>query len=136
MAFLEWDEKLSVGVHQLDAEHRGMIDRINEAHQALLDNRPKREIGTILEHLVQETKAHFRAEEIMLLHAEYPETEAHRKEHDALAEWAVLTQLEFEHAEKDGLSLEDLDKMKAVFIQHLMTSDQLYVEHLVDKSAK
>jgi hemerythrin-like metal-binding protein len=81
---VEWTDALSVGVPQLDADHKGLIDVINRVLEA------ERDGGTVkwaLGELAAYANSHFVREERMMKKAGYPELAAHRQEHQAFIEW-------------------------------------------------
>jgi hemerythrin len=84
-----WDDQYCLGISFADVQHQQLADSINRLHQALLDGREKIVIGRALEELITYSKAHFAAEEKVLLSYGYPDFLSHHSEHECLA-YAVL----------------------------------------------
>lgn len=92
-----WREAMSVGAPALDADHKRMIDMINLAEQWIgQDN--WRQVATITDELLRYVDEHFRREEAVMAATRYPETEQHRKGHEALAAKARLLHEKFKAA--------------------------------------
>ncbi len=84
MAELEWRDSFSVGVPELDADHKRMIETINRVAQVEKDDEP---VQWVLQELDDYSRDHFQAEEERMTAAGYPGLEEHRKEHMAFHEW-------------------------------------------------
>jgi hemerythrin len=85
MDFIEWSEELSVGIPEIDAEHRRLIDLVNAFHERLMSRqlaRPEIEAG--LAALAAEVKAHFASEESYLERIGSFRLESHRILHEIL----------------------------------------------------
>ena len=63
MAFIEWSEKLSIGIKVIDDQHKKLIEQINILHSAMREGKAKEVVGAILEELRAYTKYHFSNEE-------------------------------------------------------------------------
>ena len=77
-----WTELLSVGVDQIDAEHRHflrLLDRFNHAETRSL---PEADLYAMLAEVVLYTEEHFTNEEALMQEAGYPFVGEHRMMHD------------------------------------------------------
>jgi hemerythrin len=76
-----WDSKLDTGIDVIDAQHRRIVDYINdlEVAKAKLD---KRLVNDVIEQLIDYTQSHFGFEEEMLEEAGYKFLKPHRKVHE------------------------------------------------------
>ena len=84
MAFLNWSDKLSVGVQSIDNQHTLLIDTLNELHAAMMKGQARAVAGDILKKLVEYTRDHFAAEEAMMESAKYPALASHQLAHREL----------------------------------------------------
>jgi len=128
---LTWDSSYSVGVKELDDQHKKMIDFINDLEQALgiADNRDV--IVGVLNGLVSYTKDHFATEELYFKKFDYDKTDAHIKEHvDLIAEVEQLV-YQFEIGETIDIK-KVLDFLKTWLIEHILGADQEYVNCFKD----
>ena len=84
MAFMTWNDKLSVGVQTIDAQHTVLIETLNDLHAAMMKGQARAVAGGILHNLVTYTVDHFAAEEAMMESVKYPALPTHRLAHREL----------------------------------------------------
>jgi hemerythrin len=81
---IEWKEEYSVGVPELDKQHKGLIELINrlaeEGHRSSV-------VIKTLDALSLYAREHFSAEEALLRACGDPNLEEHEREHRAFEEW-------------------------------------------------
>jgi len=81
MALMKWNERLSVGVAEIDEQHKGLIDLINTLHEAMLKGQPDEVLGEITDGLIEYTRTHFATEEKYFDLYGYPKAGPHKEEH-------------------------------------------------------
>ncbi len=84
MQKIEWNDGLSVGVDEIDAQHRAWIDRYNSVAEAIAQRRGSGEVSRTLGFLVDYTEEHFGTEEEKMHASEYPDADAHLAKHNEL----------------------------------------------------
>ena len=129
MALIEWSDALEMGVTQVDAEHRRLVDVLNRLHAAMLEGRGRARLATAFEELVEYTNTHFASEERLMEQHAYPGLAEHRHAHAALAAQTVEMKAQFE----DGyasIGLEVLFFLKQWLTKHILKVDRQYVEYL------
>ncbi|MGD0939490.1 MAG: bacteriohemerythrin [Terracidiphilus sp.] len=84
MAFMTWNDKLSVGVQTLDNQHKVLIETLNDLHSAMMKGQARAVAGDILSNLVKYTHDHFASEEAMMERSKYPGLSAHCLKHREL----------------------------------------------------
>ncbi|MGW8272915.1 MAG: bacteriohemerythrin [Thermodesulfovibrionales bacterium] len=93
---MEWTEKLSVGVGEIDEQHRELFNRINMLVTSIKSARCKYTVGDTIKFLEEYTLTHFGAEENHMIRAGYPALQQHREQHavflDALERLKSLLQ--------------------------------------------
>ncbi len=77
MALMEWDETMSVGVEELDAQHRKLITLINEAYAAI-QTHDESAMAVLIKKMHDYANEHFAYEEACLKKYEYPDFEGHK----------------------------------------------------------
>jgi len=82
---LEWDQKLSVGVENIDLQHRYFIDLIGRLSIELA-GQDKDYQAKLIDELSGYTRQHFTAEENLMYKLGYPNLEEHRESHQNLLE--------------------------------------------------
>jgi hemerythrin len=78
---LTWTQDLSVGVKEIDAQHRELFKRINSLLDAMSEGKGKGEVSTLLAFLEGYVIEHFRTEEGYMVRHGYPEYHSHRALH-------------------------------------------------------
>ena len=84
MPITTWTPDLSIGVPNLDDDHRQLIDTLNEVFDALLLGRSSPALRSALSTLNGYVVEHFAREEAWMCEIDDPGLPAHRKEHQAL----------------------------------------------------
>ncbi len=69
---VEWSDTLSIGIPEIDDQHRVLIDLLNQLHAAIREQRGRAECGEILERLIEYTRVHFATEESVMSVFRYP----------------------------------------------------------------
>ena len=82
MAIISWNEKFSVGVRELDAHHKQLINMINELHFAMTKDRGQAVVTSIIKDMHAYAKMHFRVEEGYMTQAGYLGSLQHVREHE------------------------------------------------------
>ena len=102
----EWSDQLSVGVPQIDQDHRALISLINRCIAVLNNNeQDNKEIRTILNELVDYTQYHFQREELVLKVCKYPNWVKHQQEHQRLIDEVGQHIKEYGHGELTAKAL-------------------------------
>ncbi len=81
---LKWTDSLSLGVRQIDDQHRELIRIANGLLNAVELGRPTRVLENVLSRLREYTVFHFHSEETFMEDIRYPERGEHAREHFAL----------------------------------------------------
>jgi len=63
MPLMEWNERLSVGVASIDAEHKRLVGMLNELYDAMQARHSQEALGKVLDGLINYTASHFKHEE-------------------------------------------------------------------------
>jgi hemerythrin-like metal-binding protein len=135
MELISWTDNLSVGVATFDAEHKKLINYVNELNQALSIGSTQKTMEDILTNLVNYTVIHFNHEEDYMKIHDYPGYADHHKEHEELK--AQVS--DFNNRLKSGkasFSLELMMFLKNWLAQHIMGSDMQYKDFFIGKGAR
>lgn len=79
---LEWSEDLSVGVKEIDNQHKELFNRINDLHAAMNQGRGREVITELIKFLEEYVVIHFGTEEKYMTRYAYPEYPSHKKQHE------------------------------------------------------
>lgn len=88
VAFVEWTEKLSVGIKRIDDQHKRFIGLLNKAH-TLVQAKKNKEVNKMLAEVLEYARMHFSTEEEIFDGASYPYASEHKIEHLKLIEKAI-----------------------------------------------
>lgn len=135
MAYIQWDQKLSVGIAQIDMQHKKLVSMINEMYQAMSEGKGNDVMGKVLNDLVTYTRTHFATEEKLMQSNAYPDFAAHKAVHDKLTAQVGQMQTDFQ-AGKVALSTKVTSFLKDWLVKHIMGTDQKYVPFLHGKGVK
>jgi hemerythrin len=125
MALIEWSPNLSVGVDEMDQQHRKLISLVNQFHDALKAGKGDDASKGILVQLVQYTHTHFAAEEQLQARYGYPEFAAHKKLHaELLAQ--VNQMVDKIKAGKMVSAVSIANFLKDWLTKHILGADKLY----------
>jgi hemerythrin len=131
MARITWSPALSVGVPQLDEQHRRLVDILNRLHDAIQDGRARERFDGVLAELVDYGVYHFRAEEQYLAGLGDSGAVSHRREHDRFAE----TLLSIKSAYGPSAPLATLQTLSDWLLEHITTTDRLDAPFAADRRA-
>ncbi|MBI5307325.1 MAG: hemerythrin family protein [Planctomycetes bacterium] len=132
MAFITWNDGLSVNVKEIDAHHKKLIGLINQLHDSMLEGKGKEASGKILSALVDYTASHFTYEEKLFKQYGYPEYDAHRKDHEDLIRQVKDFKSQFDKGTL-GLTLKLMTFLKDWLNNHILGTDKKYVVFLNSK---
>lgn len=126
-----WTKKISVGIEEIDNQHRKFISMINDAYD-MVGNRNSSGLVKIAKDIVFYASIHFETEESMLKRWEYPLLAQHKKEHEKIFRDAVAF---YDRIDREGgRALGDfLDFLKDWFNNHLSKFDMAYAEYYKEK---
>jgi hemerythrin len=81
---LRWNDAFSLGIAEIDHEHRELIDEINALHGALGSEPDPEEVRDCLGEILAHVAAHFALEEQHMRAVAYDAFESHKADHERL----------------------------------------------------
>ena len=123
--FIEWSDSLSVGVRELDDQHKELVRLVNVLYEALKAGRGREALKDILGGLVRYTKVHFATEERFFNRLGYPEKDEHIQQHRKLVDQVLEFKKKVDSGQ-DMISVNLLDFLKDWLINHIQVSDKKY----------
>ena len=78
---IEWQDEYSVGVEEIDAQHKELVETLDDLYNALLKAKGYEAAESTLERLTKYTREHFVTEERLFKKYRYPEEQEHKQEH-------------------------------------------------------
>jgi len=125
MEKIVWNEGFSVGVAEIDRQHKQLINILNQLIGMEGLEVDSELISDTLTHMTEYADYHFNSEESFMKQHGYPEFETHRLEHVAFmrktAELSMGT-----IAYKKTIPAELLEYLKTWLVEHILVSDMQY----------
>jgi len=124
MAFIEWQDSMSVGHPAIDDDHRRLIRYVDELYSAVTAGRCQDIVGGLLAELVKDTQEHFEHEESVWKAGGYVDLDRHKQQHADL----LHTVGEFKAKYDQGTALLTLDVINFMcewLTHHILTSDKV-----------
>lgn len=128
---VQWSDSLSLGIPEIDGQHRGLIEVINELWDAIVAKSEPRQIAQILGELEQYTRAHFTAEEALMRVAAYPRFREHRSDHHEFIEQVDMAKAKLARGEFLGLDL--LRYLTDWLVKHIQGGDKDYADYIHER---
>lgn len=128
---IAWSNFLSVGVPEMDDEHRQFIARVNELNSAILESEDKAAVARAMDLMLAEAAHHFAHEEELLARWQYPQAAAHAAKHAELAAQFERVMKEFADTDISFVwALKGL-RVKQLLVEHLLKEDTKYRDFLL-----
>lgn len=125
MPLITWDQGLSVGVPDLDAQHHRLVDMINQLHDAMAKGQGREALKPLLAGLVQYTVTHFQAEEQYMRKINYPNLPQHKAEHEKLVRRVKELTQSYE-SNQISLTIETMNFLRDWLTNHIRRVDRQY----------
>ncbi len=132
MAIMIWNQSYSVGVQELDEQHKSLIRMINEMHYAMNNDKGQEAISSIVEQMFDYMELHFTTEEGYMQQYGYLGLQAHQRQHE---EFRVKARdlRERVNAGEFVLSFEIVQFLSDWLQSHIMVTDKKYTSLFAEK---
>lgn len=135
MALVDWSDKLSIGIPEVDAEHQHLVAILNELDEAMRSGKGTRIMGQILARLLDYTETHFKSEEGLMAESAYPGLALHQTQHRQLMEKAGHLRQKF-IGSNQRITREMMDFLKYWLSNHILVDDKAFGEFHVGVSSR
>ena len=125
MDLMTWNDKLSVGIQAIDADHKKLVAMANDLHYGIQAGQSNAVVADILAGLVHHTQTHFAREEAFFAKTGYADAGAHKKQHDEMAAWALEMRAKGKRGLSRADSLEATNFLKDWLYDHIEGTDKL-----------
>ena len=127
MSIMQWQENLSVGVNEIDNQHKALINIINRIDDCIDSPSERQQLEKLLPELHWYASEHFKHEELFMFETSYPQREEHREiHHEMLSEVQnLIDNLSKEITETQHIA----DFFKKWLLKHITVEDQDYAKH-------
>lgn len=135
MSFFQWNESLSVGISQIDQQHKKLVELVNQLFTAMSEGKGNDVLDKVLAELVGYTRSHFSTEERLMQQHGYPALAAHQSEHKAFTDKVGVMVSEFKSG-KVALSNKVSAFLRDWLKGHIMGTDKKYAPFLQEKGVR
>lgn len=82
MAYFEWADDMVIDGGPIDADHRLLVDLVNELHTATREGQGRAVVASILHRVITSTQDHLRNEEHLMAQMGFPDLDNHKIGHN------------------------------------------------------
>jgi hemerythrin len=127
MKRMQWNDSLSVGIEQIDNQHKKWIEHFNNASEAIEAKQTPTQISKTLEFLMDYTEVHFSTEEKYMTDLGYAGLGEHKARHDQLRSTLANLVKDFEDEGVTSKLAEAIDSFLGNWlIQHINEIDKKF----------
>ncbi|MCG6863346.1 MAG: bacteriohemerythrin [Chromatiaceae bacterium] len=123
MSYWLWDTSLSVGIDVIDAQHRRIIDYLNELEVAK-ESADRDTVSEVLAGLIDYTRTHFLFEEELMTQAGYTLSDEHKATHDAFT--AQMINYVRQHESGRDVTRKLMSDLRIWLTNHIKRDDKDY----------
>ena len=120
---INWSEEYSVGINEIDTQHKRLVELINKLHDAMSQGKSREIASEILSDLTNYTQTHFKFEEEKFAKYNYEHRLIHELEHKKFVDKITEFKTDFENG-KALISIELMNFLKDWLINHIKVSDK------------
>ena len=136
MPFVEWTERLSVGVTSIDDQHKKLVSLINQLHDGMLSGKGREILSSVLKGLIDYTTTHFKYEEDIFVRTGYPDAAAHKAAHADLVRQVKEIERKLDQAGPATLTIKTMNFLKDWLTSHIQGEDKRYSPHFAAKGVR
>ena len=129
MSLIEWREEFSVGIDEIDGQHRKWIGIINDLHDSLTQSKGDDVLSRLVREMEEYTDFHFSEEEKLLERAGYPDLSKHRLTHYSFRQQVLRLKGEILNGEM-VLRTQVMSIVKNWLEEHILREDKAYGEFI------
>lgn len=130
----EWSDKYSVGIQQIDAQHRRFFDAAQQLADEVLNCEGEESVEGSLEFLRKYASEHFAAEEVLMEKHGFPGIAEHKGLHAEFIEGLqdLLEDYDVYNAPTQDMADEILELTQGWLIEHILNEDVQYVSYVAE----
>lgn len=126
---IEWEEKFSVDVPELDAYQKELLEKFNTLIDMKTNNEEAKAVTNMISDINDFSKMYFAREEKLLRQRKYPDLESHAKSHRQFVRNSISLRREIAE-DINNLTMEVILDIRDWLVDHIETSDTLFVPFL------
>jgi hemerythrin-like metal-binding protein len=123
----DWQPEYGTGFAEIDGLHRRVFRAAGELDAAIVAGQPPDTLARLLAAAVSCTRAHFAAEEALMLSSRYPESVRHTAKHTTMGDQLIGLQ-------ESRPSVETMQSLKSALVQHIDEEDRELGRYLASRA--
>jgi len=135
MAFINWNDSLSVKIDSIDKEHKILINMINNFYDNIKSKSSNELISALIKEMKEYTVIHFKTEEDYMKKFNFSGYVNHKKEHDTFVTKVIDLEKRFNKGDII-ISFEVTNFLKDWLKNHIMITDHKYIDFLLERGVK
>ncbi len=128
MELITWDQNYSVGVAEIDEQHKKIITIINQLYQLFSEKKMDADINPTFEELVSYADIHFSTEERYFELCNYEKRGSHIEMHNKYREEVQELKNKYENEKSEAIFFEVTNFLREWWVWHITKADQDYVD--------
>jgi len=129
MEIFPWEAQYETNVQQIDDQHKKLVKYLNELFNAMKARKGFDILNEILDGMTKYTVEHFSTEERLMRIYNYPDYDAHIKEHQGLVEEIQALKSDYANR-KRTVSIDTMNYLKQWLSNHILGTDKKLGEYL------
>lgn len=121
----QWTDGFSVGVQEIDEQHKELVGLLNQLHTAIMERHGSEAARRILDELAEYTRTHFSVEESLMRVSNDPDFERHKRNHEDLIGQVTALQTKLDTGEAK-ITFELLHFLKVWLVNHINEADKRF----------
>ncbi|MBF0273944.1 MAG: bacteriohemerythrin [Nitrospinae bacterium] len=131
---IAWSDDYSVGVFEMDEQHKHLVNLINELFDAVKHGAQQNETVRVLDGILDYAATHFKKEEDLQKRYGYPGYTQHKSKHEIVVHDFLNLYNQFKSGRKE-VAGEILNFLRNWLINHIMWEDKKYGAHINKRNA-
>lgn len=125
---IEWNDGMSVGIPEIDEDHKQFIVLIDGLNRAIVDRMVLGELKARLQLILESTERHFEREERLFREWKYPEADYHAAKHAQTTKKLQAVMEKFINYDFQSEWINAGMQVKDILIDHFLTEDMKYAK--------
>lgn len=135
MSLMDWNDRLDIGVKEMNDEHKVLLKYMNELHDLCEKKASEKDISVSLDNLAKYTEKHFKDEEAYLESIKYADCDLHKTIHADLLKKLSSFHTQFKQKGVSALNFEFFVFLKTWLSAHIQGIDMKYGKFAKGKAA-
>lgn len=135
MSVFEWEKEYELGIEIIDEQHRELFRKIDHLNISIYGGKGRDELRQLIKYLKTYIEEHFSYEENALTGTDYPDLEAHKKEHTRFIDYFKELDHEIKSRGADNFLAIKVEKdIRAWWEEHELKYDRIYVPYITGRT--